>query len=81
MNDVNIFVLIRTKLLRQQLAAATEHIAAAEAVMEDMRSQLEQWAPYDWMEHGDGADCEEGNQFCDQSNIEKISDHTSKIEF
>ena len=49
--------------------------------MEDMRSQLEQWKPFDWMEHGDGADCGEGNQFCDQSNIEKISDQTKKIEF
>ena len=49
--------------------------------MEDMRSQLEQWKPFDWMEHGDGSHCGEGNQFFDQSNIEKISDQTKKIEF
>jgi len=53
---------VRTHYLKQQLLAATEHVAAAEMALESLKHNLDDWKPFDWL--GDD-NCDENNPNCD----------------
>ena len=65
---------VRTRYLRQQMVAASQHIAAAEAAMANIRQTLETWRPYHWLEEGEH--CDSNTHNCDQTG-----DQMSKTEF
>ena len=65
---------VRTRYLRQQMVAASQHIAAAEAAMANIRQTLEAWRPYHWLEEGEH--CDSNTHNCDQTG-----DQMSKTEF
>ena len=65
---------VRTRYLRQQMVAASQHIAAAEAAMANIRETLETWRPYHWLE--EDPHCDTNHDNCDQTG-----DQMSKTEF
>merc|ERR1719219_2411633 len=65
----------RTRYLRQQMVAASQHIAAAEAAMANIRQTLETWRPYHWLQ--DGGHCDTNHHH----NCDQTGDQTSNTEF
>ena len=61
----------RTRVLRQQLITAAQHIAAAEASLAAVKELAEEWKPFDWLEQDINL-CDDGNKICDKSKIENV---------
>ena len=57
---------LRTQYLKQQLLAATEHVAAAEMALESIKHNLDEWEPFDWLEEGN---CDQNNPDCDTNKM------------
>ena len=59
----------RTRSLKHRLVTAAQHIANAEASLASIGELLEQWRPFDWLDH-DINYCDDGNKICDRSKME-----------
>jgi len=61
---------VRSSHMRQQLLAATEHIARAEEALEMLRVGLDTWQPYGWVDVDESCVNKDGKLICDQ-NVEE----------
>jgi len=59
------FHAVRSSHMRQQLLAATEHIARAEEALGLLREGLESWQAYEWVDYPANCIIEDGKPNCD----------------